>query len=130
MRARIAQHRAAREGQGWRTFEAPLALARVIAELPPKTPVLVDCLTLWVSNHLLAQSDLAQESERLAAAIHAHQGPIIAVANEVGLGIVPDNALARQFRDAARRLNQDLAALADRVVLVAAGLPLVLKGIL
>jgi len=130
MRSRIAQHRTGRDGRGWQTCEAPLTVAAVIAGLPPKTPVLVDCLTLWVTNHLLAQSDLPYESQQLAQVIMAHQGPVTAVANEVGLGIVPDNALARQFRDAAGRLNQDLAALADRVVFVAAGLPLVLKGTL
>jgi adenosylcobinamide kinase/adenosylcobinamide-phosphate guanylyltransferase len=89
---------------------------------------LIDCLTLWLTNHLLADHDLQAEGHALAAAISARRGMTIAVANEVGLGIVPDNALARRFRDAAGRLNQDLAALADRVDFVAAGLPLTLKG--
>ena len=130
MRVKIAQHQAARAGQGWITREAPLDLAGALATLDPQTPVLVDCLTLWLTNHLLAGSDLAAEGLALAAAIAAHAGPIVTVANEVGLGIVPDNALARQFRDAAGRLNQSLAAQAGTVVFVAAGLPLVLKGAL
>lgn len=128
MAERIAQHRADRKGQGWVTLEAPLDLAGALAGLPPGVPVLVDCLTLWLTNHLLADSDLAAEGARLAAAIAAHRGPVVAVASEVGLGIVPENALARRFRDAAGRLHQDLAAQAGRVVLVVAGLPLVVKG--
>lgn len=130
MRARIAQHRAARDGQGWITQEAPRDLAAALARLDPHCPVLVDCLTLWLSNHLLADSDLAAEGAALVAAIAAHRGPLVAVANEVGLGIVPDNALARRFRDAAGQLNQALAAQAGTVVLVAAGLPLLLRGAL
>jgi len=130
MRARISSHRTARDGQGWVTYEAPLDLAKTLMDLPPDTPVLIDCLTLWLTNHLLAETDLSAVSEGLIAAITAHKGPIVAVANEVGLGIVPDNALARRFRDAAGRLNQDLAARADCVVFVAAGLPLALKGAL
>jgi len=128
MTARIAAHRAQRAGAGWRTIEAPLALAEALEQAPPQTPVLIDCLTLWLSNHLLARSDLPAEGARLARAIAAHPAPLIAVANEVGLGIVPDNALARRFRDEAGRLNQHLAAQAGRVILVTAGLPLALKG--
>jgi adenosylcobinamide kinase / adenosylcobinamide-phosphate guanylyltransferase len=128
MAARIMAHRADRDGQGWVTVEAPLDLAGALAALPPAAPVLIDCLTLWVTNHLLADSDLTAEGAALAAAIARHAGPVVAVANEVGLGIVPDNALARRFRDAAGRLHQDLAAQADRVVLVVAGLPLAVKG--
>jgi len=128
MRARIAQHRAARAGDGWVTREAPLDLAQAIADLPAEAPVLVDCLTLWLSNHLLNGSDLAAQSAMLIDALCGHHGPVVAVANEVGLGIVPENALARRFRDAAGRLNQDVAARADRVIFVAAGLPLALKG--
>jgi adenosylcobinamide kinase/adenosylcobinamide-phosphate guanylyltransferase len=130
MRARIAQHRADRDGQGWQTHEAPLALAETLRSLAPGTPVLIDCLTLWLTNILLADRDVPTACTALCAAIAAHDGPLVAVANEVGLGIVPDNALARRFRDAAGRLNQELAAGADRVVFVAAGLPMVLKGTL
>lgn len=128
MTARIAAHRVQRAGAGWRTIEAPLTLAEALEQALPDTPVLIDCLTLWLSNHLLAGSDLPAEGARLARAIAAHPGPLIAVANEVGLGIVPDNALARRFRDEAGRLNQQLAAQAGRVILVTAGLPLALKG--
>jgi adenosylcobinamide kinase / adenosylcobinamide-phosphate guanylyltransferase len=130
MAARIAAHRADRDGQGWVTVEAPLDLAGALAGMPPDAPVLIDCLTLWVTNHLLADSDLTAQGKALTAAIARHPGPVVAVANEVGLGIVPDNALARRFRDAAGRLHQDLAAQADRVVLVVAGLPLAVKGTL
>ncbi len=128
MTARIAAHRAQREGAGWHTVEAPLALAEALENAPPTASILIDCLTLWLSNHLLAGSDLPAEGARLAQAIAAHPAPLVAVANEVGLGIVPDNPLARRFRDEAGRLNQQLAAQAERVILVTAGLPLALKG--
>jgi len=127
MAARIAAHRA-RRGDGWSTVEAPHDLAGTIArEAAPGAAVLVDCLTLWLSNLLLAGADLDAARRALLDALAAARGPVVCVANEVGLGIVPDNALARAFRDAAGRLNQDVAAAADRVVFVAAGLPLVLK---
>jgi adenosylcobinamide kinase/adenosylcobinamide-phosphate guanylyltransferase len=90
--------------------------------------VLVDCATLWLTNHLLADSDLDREAARLVAALAASVAPVAVVSNEVGWGIVPDNALARRFRDAQGRLNQQLAAQADLVVGVMAGLPMVLKG--
>lgn len=128
MAARIQTHRAQRDGQGWVTVEAPHDLAATLAAQPPDAPVLIDCLTLWLTNRMLAEADLAAESAALATAISAHPAPVVAVSNEVGLGIVPENALARAFRDAAGRLHQDLAAQADRVVLVVAGLPLAVKG--
>ena len=90
--------------------------------------MLVDCLTLWLSNRLLADADVEKETEKLAGVLAHRSGPLVLVTNEVGSGIVPDNALARRFRDAQGRLNQRMAALADRVVLVVAGLPLVVKG--
>jgi len=130
MVARIATHRASRADAGWVTLEAPLDLAGALASVPDAAPVLIDCLTLWLSNHMLADSDLTDETATLEAALAARRAPVVAVANEVGLGIVPDNALARRFRDAAGRLNQRLAARAGRVVFVAAGLPMVLKGTL
>jgi adenosylcobinamide kinase/adenosylcobinamide-phosphate guanylyltransferase len=126
MTARIAEHRARRPA-AWITAEAPLDLPAALAAAPDGQPVLVDCLTLWLSNLLLAGADPAPETSRLAAALAAPRGPWIAVSNEVGLGIVPDNPLARRFRDAAGRLNQDVAAAATEVLLVAAGLPLRLK---
>lgn len=127
MRERIAQHRADR-AEGWITQDVPLTLATALCDVPPQRPVLVDCLTLWLSNHLLAESVLGQETAALQDALAARRGPVWLVANEVGLGIVPDNALARRFRDEAGRLNQRLAKQADRVRFIAAGLPLALKG--
>ena len=125
MRARIAAHRARREA-GWITVEAPINLAEAIGGAG-SGPVLVDCLTLWVSNLLLSGADIAEATSSLNAALDARGAPTILVANEVGLGIVPDNALARAFRDAAGLLNQRLAARADRVVFLVAGLPMRVK---
>jgi len=128
MAARIAEHQA-RRGRFWRTVEAPLALAETIAaEATPDRPLLVDCLTLWLSNLMLAEVPLDREFGRLGAALREAAGPVVLVVNEVGLGLVPETPLGREFRDAAGRLNQEMAALANRVVFVAAGLPLVLKG--
>ena len=128
MAERIACHRA-RRGRHWQTVEAPLQLAAgLVASVAPDRGVLVDCLTLWLANLIEAGLDVQEEIARLLAALPALDGPVVFVANEVGLGIVPDNALARAFRDHAGLLNQEIAAAAARVVLVAAGLPLVLKG--
>jgi adenosylcobinamide kinase/adenosylcobinamide-phosphate guanylyltransferase len=127
MAARIAEHRT-RRGRFWRTVEAPLALAETIAaEAAPDRPLLVDCLTLWLSNVLLTGKALDREFGRLSAALREAAGPVVLVANEVGLGLVPETPLGREFRDAAGRLNQEMARLADRVVFIAAGLPLSLK---
>ena len=127
MAARIAAHRA-RRGPFWRTVEAPLRLAQALAaEARPDCPVLVDCLTLWLSNLMLAEARLADELATLRAELSDAAGPVVLVANEVGLGLVPETPLGRRFRDAAGWLNQEMAALADEVVFVAAGLPLVLK---
>jgi adenosylcobinamide kinase/adenosylcobinamide-phosphate guanylyltransferase len=124
MRDRIAHHRA-RRGEGWITLETPLDLADVLAAATH--PILVDCLTLWLTNVMLAGRDVAAESARLLAASQVSKAPVVFVSNEVGLGIVPDNPLAREFRDHAGRLNQDVATIANRVVFMAAGLPMVLK---
>ncbi len=127
MAERIARHRNDR-GPGWRTVEAPLDLPDAIAaERGAGAAVLVDCLTLWASNLLLADMDVEAATDWLVEAVRGHDGPLVLVANEVGLGIVPDNALARRFRDAAGRMNQAVAAAVDEVVFVAAGLPLTLK---
>ncbi len=124
MRERVAQHQA-RRGEGWRTVEEPRAIAPLIEA--SAAPILVDCLTLWLTNIILAGMDIERESAKLIAAARATEAPIVFVSNEVGLGIVPDNALAREFRDSAGRLNQAIAGLANRVVFMAAGLPMVLK---
>ena len=128
MRARIASHQT-RRGAGWDTIEAPVELAQALkANARPDRPVLVDCLTLWVTNLMLGEHDIDAAFEGFAAAIPALDGPVVLVSNEVGLGIVPDNAMARAFRDHAGRLHQSIASLADEVYFVAAGLPLKMKG--
>ncbi|MGN6122788.1 MAG: bifunctional adenosylcobinamide kinase/adenosylcobinamide-phosphate guanylyltransferase [Sphingomonas oligoaromativorans] len=128
MAERIERHRADR-GPRWRTVEAPLTLAGAIAaEARPGQVVLVDCLTLWASHLMLGEQDIEAETKHLAEAIRAARGPLILVSNEVGLGIVPENALARRFRDVAGRINQAVAEIVAEAVFVAAGLPLRLKG--
>ncbi|MBZ9676013.1 bifunctional adenosylcobinamide kinase/adenosylcobinamide-phosphate guanylyltransferase [Mesorhizobium sp. ES1-1] len=126
MRERISLHRS-RRGEGWVTVDAPLDLLGALGSLPDNRPVLVDCLTLWLTNHMLAEHDLELECRRLADALSRPRGAWFVVSNEVGQGIVPDNALARRFRDAAGRLNQQVAAVADSVLLMVAGLPLKVK---
>jgi adenosylcobinamide kinase / adenosylcobinamide-phosphate guanylyltransferase len=126
MRARIAAHRA-RRGPRWTTLEEPLELAALLRH-EPGLPMLIDCLTLWISNLMHAGRDIDAEIGTLVAALDRCAGPVALVANEVGMGIVPENELARRFRDHAGRLNQTVAAHADHVVFMAAGLPLVLKG--
>jgi adenosylcobinamide kinase/adenosylcobinamide-phosphate guanylyltransferase len=127
MRDRIARHRADRDAR-WRTIEAPLALPGAIeAAAVSGTTVLVDCLTLWASNLLLADEDVHRRIAELEAALAVVEGCVILVSNEVGWGIVPDNALARRFRDVAGLLNQRVAAVADEVDFVVAGLAMKLK---
>ena len=126
MAERIAAHRATR-APGWRTVEAPLDLAAALAGAGAR-PVLVDCLTLWLTNLLLAGHDIAAAQDGLLTALARREAPTVLVGNEVGLGIVPDNALARAFRDAAGRLHQVLAARADRVLFMVAGLAMTVKG--
>jgi adenosylcobinamide kinase/adenosylcobinamide-phosphate guanylyltransferase len=126
MGERIAQHRARRD-ERWQTLEAPRALADAVRNAPADQPLIVDCLTLWLSNRLLGDADLDQDMSGLSEVLALRTAATIVVANEVGLGIVPDNALARRFRDAAGKANQMLAAQADRVEFVAAGLALRLK---
>jgi adenosylcobinamide kinase / adenosylcobinamide-phosphate guanylyltransferase len=130
MAERIALHRARREG-AWQTVEVPHDLAGALPALASGAPILVDCLTLWLSNRMLAEdamgADMDAEIDRLELALDRRTGPAVLVSNEVGSGIVPDNELARRFRDLQGRLNQRLAVRADRVVLMVAGLPLVVK---
>ena len=128
MTARIEAHRA-RRNPSWRTVEAPDRLEDALrAQTGEGRAVLVDCLTLWLSNLMLGGTDVEARSSALAGVARAAPGLCVFVSNEVGLGLVPDNALGRRFRDAQGRLNQTIAGVADTVVFMAAGLPLVLKG--
>ncbi len=129
MAERIAAHRA-RRGAGWRTAEAPLDPAPALASARAREVVLLDCATLWLANHIMAGNDPAAATGALEAALAACPAPVVIVSNETGMGIVPENALARRFRQAQGALNQRLAARAGLVVMVIAGLPLVLKGAL
>jgi adenosylcobinamide kinase / adenosylcobinamide-phosphate guanylyltransferase len=128
MAARIKLHRE-RRGASWRTIEAPRDLAAALAACGTM-PVLIDCVTLWLSNLVLADADIEAEIARLEKSLAAMKAPVVLVANEVGLGIVPEHPLGRRFRDLQGMLNQRLAARADRVVLMVAGLPLAVKGTL
>ena len=128
MAARVAAHQARRDRR-WQTIEEPLDVAQVLArESTAESVILIDCLTLWLSNLMAAGRDIGGARDGLLAALAAAPGPVIMVSNEVGLGIVPMNPLARQFRDEAGYLHQAVAALAAQVVFMAAGLPLVMKG--
>ena len=127
MNDRIARHRAERSS-GWVTVEAPVTLAQAIGDLAASDVAIVDCLTLWLSNIMAADRDIEAETQILCAAVAACPATLLLVSNEVGWGIVPDNALARAFRDHAGRLHQRLAAEVDDVVLVVAGLGLTLKS--
>jgi adenosylcobinamide kinase/adenosylcobinamide-phosphate guanylyltransferase len=126
MEARIAYHRE-RRGAHWDLREEPLNLVKVLMETDGRGPRLVDCLTLWLSNLMHAERDWRFEASRLAQSLGNQKTPVVLVTNEVGLGIVPDNALARAFRDAAGFINQAIAEVADEVELVVSGLPLRLK---
>jgi adenosyl cobinamide kinase/adenosyl cobinamide phosphate guanylyltransferase len=126
MTARIEAHRA-RRGPQWQTIEAPRGLAAALQRSGDR-PVLVDCLTLWLSNLMLAGVDIEAETAHLERALAAATAPVVLVANEVGYGIVPEHPLGRKFRDLQGLLNQRIAGRADRVVLVVAGLPLAVKG--
>jgi adenosylcobinamide kinase/adenosylcobinamide-phosphate guanylyltransferase len=128
MAVRIARHRTRRDGR-WRTVEEPLELAAAIErEAGQGYHVLVECLTVWLSNLMMAERDVAEAGAELCAVLARVRGDVTLVSGEVGLGIIPDNALARRYADALGVMNQQIAAAVDRVVLVAAGLPLVLKS--
>jgi len=126
MRERIARHRADRADR-WRTVEAPLGLAEVLAGSDSGGVVVVDCLTLWLTNVMPAEQDVGQARAGLLAALARCEADVWLVSNEVGFGIVPENALARRFRDEAGWLHQAIATVADEVVLVVAGLPMRVK---
>lgn len=125
MRARIALHRA-RRGDGWRTVDAPLRLPESLLE-SGDAPVLVDCLTLWLTNLMLAEREVTAATEALLSALSRRTAPTVLVASEVGLGIVPEHRLGREFRDQAGLLHQRIAARAARVLFMVAGLPMVVK---
>ena len=124
MQGRIRAHRN-RRGSGWQTVEAPIDLT---AALSRKEPVLLDCLTLWLANAMEAGSDIEAATRALLDAIAARSAPLVAVSNELGMGLVPETQLGRTFRDAQGSLNQAFAARAGRVVFVVSGLPMWLKG--
>ena len=128
MDERIARHRTDR-GDGWTTHEIPIDLIGRLPQLAGEDKVvLVDCLTLWITNLMMAEADVEASGRLLVECLAGWRGNIILVSNEVGLGIVPDNKMAREFRDHAGRLHQRIAAVADEVYFVAAGLPLKMKG--
>jgi len=130
LRARVGQHRAERAGRGWTTVEEPLDLPGALArEAVAGRTVLVECLTTWLGNLMVHERPVEPELERLLSWVDGYRPcDLVLVASEVGLGIVPENRMAREFRDLAGRLHQDLAARADRVELVVAGIPVVVKG--
>ncbi len=128
MAERIAAHKA-RRAAGWQTIEAPHELPEALAAAPAEAAALVECLTLWLTNLMLGSFKVDVMTERLEQALAARSGPTVLVSNEVGLGIVPDNELARRFRDAQGLLNQRLAAKASRVIMMVAGLPVAVKSL-
>ena len=129
MAERIDHHRR-RRGPGWSTLEEPLELAETLDNvMRPDRPVLVDCLTMWLSNLMQANRDVERSLDRLCEVLANPAGPVVLVSNEVGMGLVPETRLGRNFRDHQGRVNQRVAAISRRVVFVAAGLPLVLKDI-
>lgn len=127
MAAKVSRHQGLR-GTEWTTIEEPRAVADRLGQITAKQAVLIDCATLWLTNIMLGRLDIACESAGLISALCTCRGPVVVVSNEVGQGIVPDNALSRSFRNAQGTLNQSIATEADLVVAVMAGLPLVLKG--
>ncbi|RPE67265.1 adenosylcobinamide kinase /adenosylcobinamide-phosphate guanylyltransferase [Pacificibacter maritimus] len=127
MATKIAQHKSDR-GDEWTTFEEPFAVDEVLKTIPSGQIVLLDCATLWLTNHLLAEANINLETEKLLQALSNCKSQVILVSNEVGMGIVPENALARKFRIAQGQLNRKLAKQADTVIGVMAGLPFALKG--
>ena len=127
MKNKVSMHQNARSDL-WTTYEEPLHVAQLIETLPEAHAVLIDCATMWLSNQLLAKKNLDDAYDAWISALPTAACPIVIVSNEVGHGVVPQNALGRKFRDAQGRLNQRLAAAADLVVMITAGLPKVLKG--
>lgn len=127
MRDKVIKHRSDR-GPDWTTVEAPMDLTGALTVTRSDHIVLIDCMTLWLTNVMLAERDVRREIDAFLTVLTEREGDVVIVSNEVGMGIVPDNALARRFRNAQGGLNQRLAAVCDPVVTVIAGLPLALKG--
>jgi adenosylcobinamide kinase / adenosylcobinamide-phosphate guanylyltransferase len=126
MSARIETHRA-RRGGGWRTIEAPRDLPRAIRDAPADAPLLIDCLAIWLSNKMFVEADIVADRAALIAALVARAAPTVVVSPEVGLSVVPENALARAFRDAAGLMHQEVAKISAHVALVVAGYPVKVK---
>ncbi len=128
MRTRIAEHKN-RRNTNWTTIEEPLALCEVLSNhATPANALLVDCLTLWLSNLMMAGKDIEEEAARLVGLIPELAGPVVFVSNEIGMGLVPETSVGRTFRDHQGRLNQRIARVADSVQFIAAGYPLILKS--
>ncbi|MEM8978791.1 MAG: bifunctional adenosylcobinamide kinase/adenosylcobinamide-phosphate guanylyltransferase [Pseudomonadota bacterium] len=127
MQTKIEAHKKQR-GRGWQTFEAPCYVASVLANRSENEVVLLDCLTFWLTNHLLADPTPPEDLQTVLSGLSNCAAPVVVVSNELGQGIVPENALARRFRNEHGKMNQAVAAQANLVVQVIAGLPMVLKG--
>ncbi len=136
MNERIRRHQKEREGRDWQSIEEPLFLDKAIKDCSPEATILIDCLTLWINNLMyqaeqekneLVEDRVAGLAEQLGRAARSHSGTIILVTNEVGLGVVPDNAMARCYRDLVGRCNQVIASMADQVFLVTCGIPTQIK---
>ncbi len=125
--AKVQKHKIAR-GSGWTTIEEPLDLPAALATVSNRDAVLIDCATMWLSNQMMAEENLADAQHLFLKALVGCPAPVVIVSNEVGQGIVPANAMARQFREAQGHLNASIAEIADTVLFVIAGLPQVLKG--
>lgn len=135
MQSRIVAHQQRRLGRGWETVEEPLAIARVLRTLPDQVSILIDCLTLWISNLLyadqsgvLGEPQMALMADEVLSAIKGRNGQVVMVTGEVGCGLVPEMVLARRYRDLVGRCNQTMAAGADQVVHVVCGIPHIIKG--
>ncbi len=127
MKEKIAQHRE-RRGDEWTTREEPVNIISCFDAFPAEQPVLLDCATLWLSNLMLAEKNIAAESSAFIDYLHNYTGKLVIVSNEAGLSVIPHTQMGRDFQKAQGQLNQKLASLADRVVLIVSGLPLLLKG--
>lgn len=129
MQAKIDAHKVQR-GPDWVTVEAPIALDHALKAVPRDNIVLIDCLTMWLTNLMLAEADIDAATDRVLKVLQARSSPTVIVSNEVGQGIIPDNKMARQFVAIQGRANQRFAAACQAVAFVTAGLPIMLKGTL